>query len=50
MPVFDTPEPIIATIEVGVGDIRIAASEREDTVVEVRPSDSSRSADQQAAE
>jgi len=50
MPVFDTPEPIIATIEVGVGDVRIAATEREDTVVDVRPSDSNRPADQQAAE
>jgi DUF4097 and DUF4098 domain-containing protein YvlB len=38
MPVFNTPEPIIATVEVGVGDIRITAGAREDTVVEVRPS------------
>ena len=50
MPVFDTPQPIIATVEIGVGDIRIVASEREDTVVEVRPSDSSRSEDVKAAE
>jgi len=50
MPVFDTPQPIIATVEVGVGDIRIAASERADTVVDVRPSDPSRSEDVQAAE
>lgn len=50
MPVFDTPEPILASVEVGVGDIRIAASERADTVVEVRPSHPERRDDAQAAE
>ena len=50
MPVFDTPEPILASVEVGVGDVRIAASERADTVVEVRPSHPSRRDDVQAAE
>ena len=39
MPTFDTPEPISATIELAVGDVRITASDRTDTVVEVRPSD-----------
>lgn len=38
MPVFDTPEPISVTVEVVVGDVRITATERPDTVVEVRPS------------
>ena len=33
------PRPIIATVELVVGDVRITASERTDTVVEVRPSD-----------
>jgi DUF4097 and DUF4098 domain-containing protein YvlB len=47
---FDTPEPIIATVEVGVGDVRVAASERPDTVVEVRPSHPDRHQDVQAAE
>jgi Toastrack DUF4097 len=50
MPAFDTPQPIIATIEVGVGDIRIAASERADTVVEVRPSHPDKREDVLAAE
>jgi DUF4097 and DUF4098 domain-containing protein YvlB len=50
MPVFDTPEPVLATVEVGVGDVRIAASERADTVVEVRPSHPDRRDDVQAAE
>jgi DUF4097 and DUF4098 domain-containing protein YvlB len=39
MPRFETPEPISVTLELGVGDVRIAASDRTDTVVEVRPSD-----------
>ena len=39
MPTFETPEPISVSLELGVGDVRIAASERTDTVVEVRPSD-----------
>ena len=39
MPTFDTPEPITVTLELGVGDVRITASDRADTVVEVRPSD-----------
>ena len=37
MPTFDTPHPITVTVEIGVGDVRIAASERADTVVEVIP-------------
>src|SRR5437764_958604 len=39
MPTFDTPEPISVTVEFGVGDLRIVASDRTDTMVEVRPSD-----------
>jgi hypothetical protein len=50
MPVFDTPEPISVSIEIGVGDIQIAASDRTDTVVEVRPSDPARESDVAAAE
>jgi DUF4097 and DUF4098 domain-containing protein YvlB len=50
MPTFDTPKPIFATIEVAAGTVRIIASERADTVVEVRPSDESDDADVQAAE
>jgi hypothetical protein len=47
---FDTPGPISAVIEIGVGEVRISASERRDTVVDVRPSDDSRRADATAAE
>src|SRR5262245_33425713 len=50
MKTFDTPEPISVTVEIGVGDIRIAASERTDTVVHVRPSDPSKKGDVLEAE
>ena len=50
MPGFETPGPISATIDVVVGDVRVAASDRQDTVVEVRPSDPASRADVTAAE
>ena len=50
MPTFDTPEPISVTVELGVGDLRIVASDRTDTKVEVRPSDAAKKADVTAAE
>jgi hypothetical protein len=50
MPTFDTPEPISVSLELGVGDIRIDASDRDDTVVQVRPSDPAKKADVAAAE
>jgi Putative adhesin len=50
MPTFDTPEPISVTVELGVGDLRIVASDRPDTMVEVRPSDPAKEADVTAAE
>jgi DUF4097 and DUF4098 domain-containing protein YvlB len=50
MPTFDTPEPIAATIDIAGGHVRIHASDRADTVVEVRPTDESEGADVQAAE
>jgi hypothetical protein len=50
MPIFDTPEPISVTVEFGVGDLRIVASDRTDTMVEVRPSDPAKKADVTAAE
>jgi hypothetical protein len=50
MPVFQTPEPIAVTIELGVADIHLAASDRADTLVEVRPTDAAKPADVAAAE
>ncbi|MEO3776870.1 DUF4097 family beta strand repeat-containing protein [Micromonospora sp. B11E3] len=49
MPSYETPEPISVTLELGVGNVRIAASDRTDTVVEVRPSDETDESDVQAA-
>lgn len=50
MPTFATPQPIAATIELVVGDARITASDRDDTVVQVRPSDDSHEPDVRAAQ
>ena len=50
MPAFATPEPISVTIELSAGDVRIIASDRTDTVIEVRPRDDSRASDIKAAE
>ncbi len=50
MPVFATPEPISATIEIYAGDLQIVASDRTDTVVEVRPTNAADDSDVQAAQ
>ncbi|MFI1962692.1 DUF4097 family beta strand repeat-containing protein [Streptomyces pathocidini] len=50
MPSFDTPEPISVTAHVGAGSIWFTASERLDTIVEVRPSSPKRDKDVRAAE
>jgi len=50
MPTFDTPDPISVTIEIGAGDIRIAATNRSDTAVEVRPRNGARRGDVELAE
>jgi len=50
MPTFDTPEPIAVTLDVGVGDIRVVAGDRTDTIVDVRPSDPAKKSDVTAAE
>lgn len=50
MPTFDTPEPISVTVDLSVGDVRLVASERTDTVVEVRPTDQFNNTDAKAAE
>jgi DUF4097 and DUF4098 domain-containing protein YvlB len=49
MPVFDSPEPITADIDV-VGQVQVTASDRADTVVEVLPADPAHEASVQAAE
>lgn len=50
MPSYDTPEPITASIEPVVGNVRIVASDRTDTTVEVRPSNEADASDVRAAE
>lgn len=50
MPTFSTPEPISALIELVVGDARITGTDRDDTIVDVRPSDGSHEPDVRAAE
>jgi DUF4097 and DUF4098 domain-containing protein YvlB len=49
MPTFTTPQPISVNLEIAVGDVRIAAADRADTVVEVTPSNPSRDLDVTAA-
>lgn len=50
MPEFETPEPISVTLELGVANVSITASDRTDTTVDVRPSDESDESDVQAAQ
>jgi DUF4097 and DUF4098 domain-containing protein YvlB len=50
MPRYETPAPISVTLELGVAHVRITASDRVDTVVEVRPSDDTDESDVQAAQ
>jgi DUF4097 and DUF4098 domain-containing protein YvlB len=47
---FNTAAPITAALDLYVADVRIAASDRTDTVVDVRPSDPDKAADVKAAE
>jgi hypothetical protein len=49
MTTFDTPQPIALSLELAVGDVRIVASDRDDTVVDVRPSDPAKTSDVTAA-
>ena len=46
---FETPDPISVVVDVSVGDIEVRASERVDTVVDVRPSDPNKKGDVAAA-
>ena len=50
MPTYDTPEPIVATIESVAGHVWISASDRTDTVIDVRPANESEEVDVRAAE
>ena len=47
---FNTPSPIAVALDLYVADVQIVASDRTDTIVEVRPSDPGKAADVKAAE
>lgn len=49
MPTFSTPEPIAVDLELAAGEVRIVASDRTDTVVDVRPANPSSESDVRAA-
>ncbi|WP_280465385.1 hypothetical protein [Nocardia brasiliensis] len=50
MPTFTTPKPVALTVEVLSGDVTVIASDRVDSVVEVRPADVTKKGDVLAAE
>ena len=50
MPTFDTPQPISAVIDTVAGHVWINASDRADTVVDVRPTAEAEDSDVQAAQ
>jgi DUF4097 and DUF4098 domain-containing protein YvlB len=50
MQVFETPEPISATLDLTVADVKVIASDRADTAVDVRPSNPAKGSDVKAAE
>jgi DUF4097 and DUF4098 domain-containing protein YvlB len=50
MPTYETPAAIAATVDMVGGDLRISASARTDTTVDVTPSDSANREDVRAAE
>jgi DUF4097 and DUF4098 domain-containing protein YvlB len=49
MPSYDSPLPITAAVDIYVGYVQLIASDRTDTVVDVRPSDPADSSDVEAA-
>jgi len=49
MPTFQTPEPIAVTVDILSGNLTVIASDRTDTVVQVRPSEESKRDDVRAA-
>lgn len=50
MSLFTTPDPISVRVEAGAGSVRLSATERADTAVQVRPDDETCDADVWAAE
>ena len=50
MPSFPTPAPIAVVLDLPVGDVRLTATDRDDTTVRIRPTDPARDQDNQAAQ
>lgn len=50
MPTFQTPQPITVAVDVPCGDVTVVASDRADTIVDVRPADASSKADVRGAQ
>ncbi|HEY3505225.1 MAG TPA: DUF4097 family beta strand repeat-containing protein [Actinocatenispora sp.] len=50
MPTFTSPQPISAVLDIPAGRIQLAAADRADTVVEIRPADASKSRDVKLAD
>ncbi|HTL84568.1 MAG TPA: DUF4097 family beta strand repeat-containing protein [Acidimicrobiia bacterium] len=50
MPTFQTPEPITVSLELGVAEVQLTASDRNDTVVEIHPTNPQSKADIAAAQ
>ncbi|MEV8588458.1 DUF4097 family beta strand repeat-containing protein [Streptomyces sp. NPDC051180] len=50
MQTFTTPAAITARVDIAAGDIRLVATDRTDTTVDVRPADPAKSRDTKAAE
>ena len=49
MTVFQTPDPISVSLEFGIGDLRLVASDGTETVVDVEPTDPTKEGDVNAA-
>jgi DUF4097 and DUF4098 domain-containing protein YvlB len=49
MTTFQTPTPIVVDVDLGWGDLHVVASDRADTVVEVRPANAEKSGDVKTA-
>jgi hypothetical protein len=50
MPKFETPQPIAVTVDLLIGHVEVIASDRTETVVEVRPTDAAKKEDVRAAQ
>ncbi|UFS96356.1 hypothetical protein [Nocardia huaxiensis] len=50
MPTFQTPAPIAVTVDLPIANVVVLASDRADTVVEVRPADATKKDDVRIAE